>query len=510
MPNFAELMRKGCSGVLKSTTPPYTPPAWSSFYTGVNPGKHGIYGFTRINPATGQRELTNLRAMGARKIWQIINEHGFRTGLVNLPLTYPPEPVEGYLVTGLMTPEHSRHYTYPRSLVEELGSLGTPYFVDVSLDLERDVKNTRIVKKLLVALRGRRAAIQHLLKRHPCDFVVVVFVELDRLQHVYWKYIDENCALYNTARGEKFRAEIETCYRELDDSLGDIAASLGNDAQLYIISDHGFTELRSEFFLNNWLAQEGFFALNSSSRMMLKPLYGKLRSSKLVHALLSKWYGKVREQGLNQVVDWEHTDAYAREQGLFMNLKGREEHGSLNAGEDYEEKRELIKEKLSLFANPQTGERMVDSIYFKEEIYEGPYLDVAPDIIPVLGNYTCSVNEGVLRREVLSDCSAVPYGVHDPNGVIVAYGRGISAGETIGGASIVDVAPTLLHVMGLPVPDDMDGKVLIDLFDENFKKQNPLRTTMEDIKTQAGGEEVYSQKEAAEIEEQLRGLGYLG
>lgn len=508
LPNLAELLKRGCSGNLTSTVPPYTPTAWSSFYTGVNPGKHGVFSFTRFNPETGQRELASSRVIGAPKFWQVLNQHGLRTGLINLPLTYPPDKVDGFMVTGMMTPDKSKNYTYPGSLVEELASLEHPYVVDVPVIPFIDASSTAVVDKLRAAIRGRLAATLYLMEKHHCDLMMTVFVAPDRIQHVYWKYLDEDSSLFHAPEAARFREEIMTCYRELDAALGQIIDAAGSECQIYLISDHGFCELRSEFFLNNWLAREGFFSLGSSSRFMLGPGYRWLRSNKLTKFLTSAKGGRLREKGLKRVVDWEHTSAYAREQGLFINLKGREEQGSVAPGEEYLDVRGRIAGKLKEFKDPVTGKNMVNSLSFKEDIYSGDWLEMAPDVIPVFDDYRCYIHDGVLRGKLLEDRTSEPYGAHDPDGIFLACGPDINTDATVDGAQITDVTPTILHALGLPVPENMDGKVIESIFSSAFLTRHPIKRTAAD---EGGSDEeaVYSQEEAEEIQEQLRGMGYL-
>ncbi len=508
MPNLGELMKSGGSGILKSTMPPYTPPAWSSFYTGVNPGKHGIFGFTWFNPETGKRELSNSRVMGCKKLWQVLNDHGLKTGLINLPLTYPAEAVDGYTVTGMMTPENSKSFTYPEKLTADLSSMPEEYIVDLAVTPDVDAKNTDVVKKLQDMLRGRRAACLKLLKEQPCDFWMTVFVTPDRLQHVYWKYLDPSSGLYETSRAEQFRGEILECYRELDRTIGDIVSVLGSDSQVFVISDHGFCNLNKKFFLNNWLAREGFFQVGSSSKLALRG--GRiLRSGMLSKFFASSIGTRIREQSINRAMDWSRTSAYAYEQGLFLNLKGREEKGIVKPGAEYEDIRGKIAERLRNFVDPESGNRVVDAVTYKEEIYKGDYLAMAPDLVPVLEDYSCYIHDGLLETELLVDCSSAPAGIHHPDGVFAAWGPNIAGNQMIENAEIIDVAPTILHALGLPVPEHMDGKVLGDLFEPGFLERNPIKTGGAVCDDGEKSTEVYSQEEADEIQKQLRGMGYL-
>lgn len=513
LPNIARIIDTGCHGVLKSTTPPYTPPAWASFYTGVNPGKHGIFGFSCLNGETGKRVLSNSTAIGSKKIWQLLNDHGVTTGLINLPLTYPPEPVDGYMVTGMMTPDKADNFTFPADIAAQLRQDSEPYTIDV-LALHTDAEDTRLVKKLSQALKSRLKACFKLMEERPCDFMTVVFVTPDRLQHVYWKYIDENNPHYDDPQAREWRPEIIDCYRELDSAIGELLNAVGDDCTLFVISDHGFSDLKGEFLLNDWLLQNGYMNVKSTKKMLLKGTCSIPGVRGLKHQLV-KIFGfrkvaDVLSKGLEQIIDWQSSVAYTREQGIFINLKGREEHGSVEPGEEYENVRKEIAERLLHYTHPRTGEKIVEKVVFKEELYQGDNFIVAPDLIPVMKDYSYFISKGVMRNQGLADYTDTSMGNHHPDGIMMARGPNIRRGAEIDGASIIDMAPTVLHSMGLPVPGNMDGRVLTELFEKEFIEANPV---IKDETGDEGGQEaqkdVYTQDEAGEIEEQLRGMGYI-
>lgn len=506
LPNLAEALQRGCSGNLRSTVPPYTPPAWASFYTGVNPGKHGVFGFTAIDPATGIRRLVNSKIIGAKRIWQILNEKGMKAGLLNLPITYPPEEVDGFMVSGMMTPENASNYTYPASLASELNNLKDPYVVDVPV-APMDMDNLDAVKRLRKSLKGRHAACLHLMENHPCEFFMTVFIVPDRLQHIYWKYIDESTKLYHTSKGEQFRKEVMGLFKEMDDVLGDIFSKVDDDCRVFMMSDHGFTSLENYFYFNEWLSRNGYF--NVGSRKWLVKIYQLLRISKLIQILTSGRRARVmKQEGARRLVDWEKTRAYAGEQGLFLNLEGREEKGSVPA-EQYYILRAEIAGKLKDLTYPESGRNIIDSISFKEDIFDGPYIDLAADIYPVMDDFRIMVHDGVMRKTLLDNREHSPEGIHHPDGIFAAWGPGIRSGEQVEGANMVDMTPTILHALGLPVPEHMDGRVLEEIFDEDFISRNPVRKEAGDEITCNKQDEVFSEDEEKEIQEQLRGMGYM-
>lgn len=506
LPNLNEFIKNGCSGVLKSTLPPYTPPAWSSIYTGVNPGKHGIFGFTGLNPDTGRREFMNSLTLGSRKFWQIANDHGLRVGLINLPLTYPPEPLDGYIISGMMTPRNAEEFTYPKSLSEQLGSQVNPYIID-----EVSQPESSLLDRLLASLKGRREACLNLLKNDACDLAMMVFVTHDRIQHVFWKYIDEQSDLYDSAEAESMRGKIIECYQFLDEIIGEIVEAAGDDCRKFIISDHGFGDYKGQFLFNNWLAGEGYFSLKSSSGRLLRlgRVLNRSGFAKYIGIHGRRAMADARKKGLEKAIDYNQTTAYALEQGLFLNMSGREEGGIVTKGSEYNRIRDEITAKLKLLRDPATGEKVIDSIIMKEDAYSGSYLDLSPDIIVQFKDYAYSIGESIVRQEIIIDRRNVPLGNHHIDGILFAHGTDIASGRTVEHAEIVDIAPTILYALGLPAPDYFDGKVLTDLFDDDFVKRNPVQVQMEAEDIDRTKESVYTQEEAAEMEEQLRGMGYI-
>jgi predicted AlkP superfamily phosphohydrolase/phosphomutase len=190
-------------------------------------------------------------------------------------------------------------------------------------------------------------------------------------------------------------------------------------------------------------------------------------------------------------------------------MSGREEGGIVTKGSEYNRIRDEITAKLKLLRDPATGEKVIDSIIMKEDAYSGSYLDLSPDIIVQFKDYAYSIGESIVRQEIIIDRRNVPLGNHHIDGILFAHGTDIASGRNVEHAEIVDIAPTILYALGLPAPDYFDGKVLTDLFEDNFVKRNPVQVQMEAEDIDRTKESVYTQEEAAEMEEQLRGMGYI-
>lgn len=448
----------------------------------------------------------NSRMIGSRKFWQIANDNGLRVGLINLPLTYPPEPVDGYMVTGMITPSNAGVFTYPESLTEQLRSQVNPYVID-----EVSQPESNLLDRLMAMMKGRREACLHLLKKDGCDLAMVVFVTPDRIQHVFWKYLDKESDLYSSAEAEAMREKIIKCYQFLDEIIGEIVEAAGEDSRKFIISDHGFGSYKGEFLFNNWLAQEGYFSLKSSMNKLVRlgRTLNRAGLSKIVGTHGRRALSEARKARLDKAIDRERTTAYALEQGLFINASVREKEGIVARGNEYDSLREEIMEKLKLLRDPVTGEKVVDSVLLKEEAYTGSFLDLSPDIIVQFKDYAYSIGESVVRKGLIIDRRSEPLGNHHIDGVLLAHGSDIARGRKVEDAQIVDTAPTILYALGLPVPDYYDGKALTDLFEDDFVKRNPVQLQNEAENIDRKKEDLYTQEEAAEMEEQLRGMGYI-
>lgn len=508
MPNLARIMAKGCRGELKSTIPPYTPPAWASIYTGVNPGKHGVFGFFTNDPKTGSRKLCNSTSINAPKIWEILNSNGIRTGLINLPMSYPPQPLDGYMVTGPMTPPKAKVFTYPQSMSEELCQLKDPYVVN-----EPTHPPDTLFKRLNTATRARRTACLHLLKNNSCDFLMIIFITPDRLQHAFWKYLDENSELYDTPEAESIRLQAKKCIHDLDEAIGDIVSEVGDECLTLVVSDHGFQELSGLFILNNWLAKEGFLSYKDAGRRLSNISYKigtKIIGNKWARAAAGQFArmtnkgDAIREIGMKTLdqtfaIDWSKTVAYASEYGLFINKNEDEYMGA---------RQEIVNrmEKNNILAN---GASIAVRAFKKEEIYAGPYLDIAPDIILELGGFSYNVFESPMSQKTLIDYVHKPEGAHHVDGIFAAYGKNVAAGRKIEGATICDVAPTILSSYGIPIPAYMDGNVL-NIFESDISARKSTDIAVEDKGPKPNfDDQVYSQAEEKELEKQLRDMGYI-
>jgi len=519
MPNLKRLVDTGVSGNLTSTIPPASPPAWTSFMTGKRPGKHGIFSWWEA--LNHQFVPLNARDIYGKTLWQLLGEGGKIVGVYNVPMTYPlpSYPVNGYLISGILTPGVESDFTYPPSLRDELTSLVSDYAIHVPWLEYEQRRNGRqaLMNDLTAKLHQRRKVALALLDRYKTDFFMVVLAGNDRMSHCLWRYIGLDPAMELDSEGQQIQTMIHSYYRQLDDTLADMLARCGPDTSIFVISDHGFGPLRKEIYINKWLAEQGFLVSSST------PWIGRMRTSlrSIARALgvteerLRRVLGRPGAelaQGLASTlrVDWSRTVAYSNgSNSIQINLQGREPHGIVNPGSEYDEIRAQVIQRLAQLRDPETGRPPVKAIFQREEIAQGPHIRRAPDILLLMAD------EGYVAYECGVDVDSVfespgwRTGGHTMQGVLVATGNHLRKNTRISGARIIDLAPTILYMMGLPIPEDMDGQILTDLFEKEFLDSNLPALTR--ASTPAGRDAGcrWQAEDGEIIKRRLRGLGYI-
>ncbi len=508
MPRLKALRDKGAWGSLKSTVPTYTPPAWTSAATGVNPGRHGIYGFLQGHAQDGQ-ELVHSGKIKAPTIWEIANGQGARAGIYNLPLTYPPRELDGWMVSGMMTPgygEQQRGFVYPSEHEKKILEWAPGYVVDVSANYEQDWRDAALCERALVSIRQREEVLRRLLELDPPQIVFSVLEAPDRLQHVYYRYMDPADDLYDSPEGVRLRPAVLSCFEAMDRVVG-VLEDYAGEGGVVVCSDHGFTAWEVSVHLNALLAEWGYLKLKRSATLMqtgaarsLVPVAKRFLPRKLAREAKGRTFA---------AIDWSRTRAFASpipQQGIFVNLKGRERHGIVEASQLEELKDDLVRRFEALKA--PDGGRATDHVWRSEEVFHGAELEGAPDVLPVLRDHRFELDDELFHREAFTDLRHLPRGVHHPDGIVIVSGQGVRPGMAISG-SVMDVTPTLLYLAGLEVPEGLDGSVLTSAFDQQMLQDRPIKTTAPLSSKQEDEASPYSAEEEAIIEESLRGLGYL-
>lgn len=447
LPVIAGLMARGTAGILKSNVVPFTPQAWATVITGTNPGGHGVFGFVRQMPGRPPEFLSS-KTMRGERLWALFSRRGLKNLIVNVPLTYPPEPLNGMMITGMMTPSEASQFTYPPELKDRITREWPGYRVDVRASIDKS-RNLAFLDELEAALEVSVDLMAALVKEVEPDFFFPVFVLPDRIQHVFGHLIHPASAAYDGETARKWRPRIWDSYTKLDAALGRLLAMAPPEANVLFISDHGFTMERGGFFTNDFLSGLGLLKLKAgggrgAARSMVRkfntPAIKRLVPNFLVRRTISL---------TKEAIDWSQTAAYASsaaQQGISINLQGREPEGTVAPG-DYDRVRERIMEALSLARKPDTGEPAVKA-YRREDIFSGPYIEAIPDIVLSFEDSRLEAKDAVLGAGAVALSDGGSRAVHHRDGIFIACGPSIEPGpcEKL---TLEDIAPMVLALAGL-------------------------------------------------------------
>lgn len=513
MRNYKALLDRSAQGILTSTVPPYTPPGWTSIFTGVNPGKHGIFGFTLGN-VQNNRGLVRLEKVTAPAIWNAANAQGARIGLFNIPMTYPAPAVDGFSVSGMLTPEGGgetpENFTYPESLGAEISAEVGTYEIDIEVDYDQDWKSTDIIERLSRNVAAKRKALGYLLGKEPDLPILFGVLEApDRLMHVHYKYIDPRCEHFHRPEAEAIRERAWEFFDEMDAMIGDMVSWAGDDGFVITMSDHGFGPKDKSVNVNVALREWGLLSVGGAGAVT-KSLGMRKLARKAKKALPKSVWQKAKGAAQGSI-DWSKTKAFSApipQQGIYINLAGREPHGIVQQSE-YESVRDEVIERFSQLVDPDDGKPVVDTIHRREDVIHGTQAVNAPDLFPVCRAYSYELSDGLYSPGILDDYRSLPRGFHHMDGVFGIAGPGVEAKDGLR-ASLYDVMPTALYLAGLKIPE-VDGKVLTDLLPTELLVSRPPVVEAMDLPLAGAGVEAqpYSAEEEAMIEESLKNLGYL-
>ncbi len=510
MPNLERIAQRGVRGTLESTIITNSFPAWTTCTTGVNPGKHGIfYALLRDRTRYGMK-LMNSSDVKARRLWDLLNDAGLTTGVVNVPGTYPPQSIGGFMITDMLTPSLESRLTEPDSLKAEMLERLGDYIIDVPIGLGEP---QYVRERLHRSIDLREELALWLLDRFDPEFFMCIFTELDRCQHRFWNDSDPEHPLYEA--GNPWRGVVDEIYERCDRAVGRILERAGADARVFVVSDHGFAGYRKNVLINHWLIEQGLLTLRASdarptlvSRAIgrAKRAFRKADPPKDGASYVSKWTTVTSsENDYLERVDWSRTKVYfAQHGGLRINLAGREPHGIVSE-EEYGDVVETIRREIVKLRFPDTGEQIFEAIVTKEQAFEGPFLEDAPDVL-IDGSRRSRLRMSILPGRGLF-VDAVHAG-HDELGIFYAVGPGVREGATVEGARLLDVTPTILYQFGLPLTEDMDGRVLEEIFTEQFREGRAIERRGASVLADHS-EQVFSDGERDELEGRLRDLGYI-
>ncbi len=534
LPVLKRLRDQGAHGNLTSIYPPETPAAWPSFMTGKNPGKTGAFDFLVYDPETKTEHPVNAHRRKGKTLWEYLSGAGKTSLVLNVPTTYPPAPIKGAMVSGFLTPDGVDDYAHPKELAREFEEKYGRYplfFKTMAFVSASSEENCILFMDELEWMdRVKFEVCETLMDRHDPDFTMLHIWGTDRLQHELWHLMDKDHPKHEPAMAEKFMPRIEAYYQMIDMHIGKLVSKAGEDGITFVISDHGFGPTHFFIDLNSWLLREGFITLKTGWKtrwrkllwdlgwtphvltVLLSPLSALLgkKQAKAPETRLRKSTGTVSIPGmlsLTEDVDWEKTRAYAPFgwSGIYINTKGIRPNGSVDP-KDYDAIRDDIAARWDSLENPYTRTKVGGPVHTNADMYHGEFAPYGPDVMPLpLENKHMPVCFFGFTSKQPVYKNITLYGNHVMDGILCAAGKGIQQGARQD-AILYDLAPTILHLFGLPIPDDMDGKVITGILDTS-EQAKEIQTQKADAEAQST--EGLTPEEEAELREKLMGLGYL-
>jgi predicted AlkP superfamily phosphohydrolase/phosphomutase len=542
LPNVARLMQAGGFRPLRSTIPPVTACAWSSFLTGKNPGKHGLFDFVTPHPGSYKFDYTH---GGYRKdrdgdLLSLLNRAGLRVGCVNVPMTYPPRAIDGFLVSGLDAPDESSGIAHPADVFAQAQAEVGAYRIDNRHlgSMKTDADRRRVLDEFKQIETRRTDIALAMLRREPIDVLIIVYAATDQVQHHFWHLMDpETCAFPGTdgRAVAQFQHAIEEVYTHCDAELGRLLG-LFPDANLMLISDHGAGPVCGpQVRLNNALADAGLLtwarpkggfltdAVAGLDRILRRTLSAE-QKAKLARLLPA---GRTRIEALGlPAIDWQRTVAFAYEgftlsPCIWINRRSRFPEGIVDGEADYDRVCQRVAEALTKLTDPRTGTSVIPRVFRAREVYQGAYVAAAPDLIlnwwdaqtfTIAKSHPKFAGQPTVFYPSNAACTGQDItGIHRREGVLVTGGPQMATlGPQPDAADLIDIAPTTLALLGLDVPADMDGRVLTDMIRAavHTSRTSPASRASE-APPSAAEAQAYSEREEERIAQRLSDLGYM-
>lgn len=528
LPHLGRLMARGVHGPLHSTYPPISAAAWVTFMTGQQPARHGIFDFRNFDARKYDFQdaaIVSSAPIAGHTVMDAVGAYGRRVAAVTIPITFPAWPINGVMVSGYPTPDASKAFTYPPELAHErkMGRLTE------NSALFRAASPEAVRTELNRLTHARTQAALEMLRQDHYDLFILVLGATDRAHHDFWKYHDPAHPAYDPQAAATFGDAVLQTYQEVDIAVGALLDAVGEEATVIVMSDHGGGPRPSRRFnLNAWLRSLGLLTTNRRPNPFRRTLRHAVRAvragfpyqEQLYRALpvpLQRIAAQVDSDAKSNSGDilWNQTQAYrfpmhSPVDGIVLNVRGRQREGVVSPDGEYEALRERIISALLAVRDPETGQPVVAEVVRREELYTGPYLERMPDLVVTLhADYEGGAAlDGPVITPVPPNELARLSGAHRMQGILMMAGAGIHTGESVEGARIVDLAPTMLYAMGLPVPRRMEGRVLLEAFRPDYRRAHPVAFSewSGEQKSDDGG---YSDEDEQAVLEQLRRLGYV-
>jgi predicted AlkP superfamily phosphohydrolase/phosphomutase len=473
--------------------------------------------------------MINATSRRTRALWNWLNDAGLSVGLLGIPTTYPPEPVKGTMISGFLAPGPDSEWAYPAELKQELRAELGEFLLAPDERYRSSHRLDRFLEDLTASVENRTQAARYLMRSRPWDLFAVVYWDTDMIQHETWHLLDPQHPRYSAPEAADVREKVLAFHRKVDTDVGHLLSEVDSDTLVMLMSDHGFGPVHSFFLTNNWLASIGMLRFKRHpwtrlKRLLFRAGYTPLRMFRIAKALgLASLRRKVRFQQksglLNRVflsfddVDWARTRAFSIGSfgQVYVNLAGTRPQGIVQPGHEYEELKEKLAQEAHKLRDPRTGELLVERVYRREEVYSGPFIDRAPDLIvqPRGWEYMAFGHADFGSNQLVEPITGLS-GHHRPDGMLILSGAGVKPGTHLRGASILDLSPTILHAFGVPIPEDLDGRVLAEAFEPTSSLSRPVEYHDVSVYKDGVSQQEPSDEEMSEVQEKLRGWGYAG
>jgi predicted AlkP superfamily phosphohydrolase/phosphomutase len=513
LPNLNHLYQNGASGTLRSTDPPLTPVAWTSCFTGVNPGKHGVFGFYQCrNPKQGWA-LNNANMIRSPQVWDYLNNTEKKVAIYNVPMTFPVHEVNGVLVAGFDTPSNQSEYTYPQSLKSQLKDKG--YKIDLFIKRRRrdyfsDAGRAKLAQDLAGLVEKRTQICMDVTRSvGVADLTVIVYETPDRIQHYMWDAIEN--IISGKYKLNALDLQVINCYKALDKAIGQWM-ELVDPTQILVVSDHGFQKLDSEFLVNRWLIDHGYMVAKEQNDSQLRSyIHSVLKDTFSFMADRIQILEQVRQKrftvnrGMTARIDWGHTIAYAgeaSENSIYIRTD------SLSESDEARALVRSIKDMLSAETDQQ-GNPIFETIKAKDEAYQGAETHNAPDLVlsfkPGFESSTLLSNQ---QKEYIKKAGHKGSGCHAYDGIVLLWGEGIYPNNQLT-SQIADVTPTILYLLGEPISQLMDGRVIENALNQEWIAAHPPMYSKDIDQFNNRRPTNYNDADSEKIAKRLADLGYL-
>ncbi len=540
LPFICGILKSGVYGHLKSTIPSLTFPAWTSFMTGTNPGKHSIFDFTENIPNSYKVRFVNSTYIRVPTIWELMDRRKLQGAVIAFPLTYPPFKINGIMISGFDAPiasQLNRTFIYPPQIYDEIKTIFKKPFYFTSIQQEKIDKfwHKKTLKKLIEAINFKKEVIKFLANKRDWDYFAFYLNEIDTVSHHFWALFDEKSPRYTNTKDDDLKEAIFIIYKTIDNAIEEIIESIRNVENIIILSDHGFWGSGDEvIFINKILNKLGFLSFKSNKikylifkyifNLALKNLPPQIKYKIFKIKKISNLLEYSRRRGN---IDFSKTKAFSDELNYFpsiwINTKNDFPEGTIKSESELRELFYELKEKLEELKSPYNNYKIFNNIYFRDNIYKGKWVNKAPHIIIEPSdfkgysyNFAKSFNlskkwiKKLSKSQYLGSKGQSMNGSHRPYGIFIGLGKSFQSGLFISSLNLWDIGTVVLFINNSPIPSYFDGKIVKEIFNWNFLLENKVKIIdipPENLQNYECTKE-YSVVEREILNDKLKNLGY--